>query len=119
MMPFITSSIKPTFPGGGRCQVGEFYLSLEPVCRRPSGTKSMAYAGRHRSKTTSKSVILGQRDDALRTLHSRTSVNPLGLQLDFGHLDCDVVTRPLIIKISKDSHRNDERPDKGRDMVTG
>ena len=47
-----------------RCHVGEFYLSIEPVCRRPSATKSMAYAGAHRSKTTSKSVILGQCDNA-------------------------------------------------------
>jgi hypothetical protein len=41
----------------------------------------------------------------------RRSVNPLALQLDFGHLDSDVVTRPLIIKISEYSHRNDKRPD--------
>src|ERR1700730_13001263 len=44
------------------CHVGDFYLSTEPVCRRPSITKSTAYAGTHRSKT-SKSVILGQRDN--------------------------------------------------------
>ena len=25
----------------GRCHVGEFYLSIEPVCRRPSVTKSL------------------------------------------------------------------------------
>src|SRR3984893_16397791 len=47
----------------------------------------------------------------LCTLTSRTSVNPLVLQLDFGHLDGDVVSRPLIIKISEHSHRNDKRPD--------
>jgi hypothetical protein len=47
----------------------------------------------------------------LRTHTSRTSVNALVLQLDFRHLDCDVVTRPLIIKISEDSHRNDKRSD--------
>src|SRR6202011_2758861 len=45
------------------------------------------------------------------TLSSRTSVNPLVLQLDFGQLDGDVVPRPLIIKISEHSHRNDKRPD--------
>jgi hypothetical protein len=44
------------------CHVGDFYLSIEPVCRRPSVAKSTAYAGTHRSKT-SKSVILGQRDN--------------------------------------------------------
>jgi hypothetical protein len=48
-----------------RCQVGEFYLSIEAVCRRPSVTKSIAYARAHESKTTSKSVILGQRDNAI------------------------------------------------------
>jgi hypothetical protein len=47
----------------------------------------------------------------LCTLTSRTSVNPLVLHLDFGHLDRDVVPRPLIIKISDHSHRNDKRPD--------
>jgi hypothetical protein len=35
----------------------------------------------------------------------------LRLQLDFWHLDSDIVTRPLIIKISEHSHRNDKRPD--------
>jgi len=33
------------------------------------------------------------------------------LQLDFGNLDSDIVTRPLIIKISEHSHRNDKRRD--------
>ena len=33
------------------------------------------------------------------------------LQLDFGNLDSDIVTRPLIIKISEPSHRNDKRRD--------
>jgi hypothetical protein len=41
----------------------------------------------------------------------RTSVNPLGPQFDFWQLDCDVATRPLIIKISQHSHRNDKRSD--------
>src|ERR1035437_7588877 len=61
----------------------------------------------------SKSRLRGQIDRALiqRPLHSRTSVNLLGLQLDFWHLDCDIVVRPLIIKISDHSHRNDKRPD--------
>jgi hypothetical protein len=39
------------------------------------------------------------------------SHTPLFLQLDFGHLDGDVVSRPLIIKISEHNHRNDKRPD--------
>ncbi len=47
----------------------------------------------------------------LHTLHSQTSVNQLALQLDFWHLDGDVVSRPLIIKISEHSHRNDKRSD--------
>jgi hypothetical protein len=46
-----------------------------------------------------------------RTLTSRTSVNPLVLQLDFGQLDSNVVSRPLIIKISDHSHRNHKRTD--------
>jgi hypothetical protein len=46
-----------------------------------------------------------------RTLTSRTSVNPLVLQLDFGQLDSNVVTRPLVIKISEHSHRNGKRRD--------
>ena len=46
------------------CHVGEFYLSIEPVCRRPSVTKSTAYAGAYRPKTTSKSAILSQCDNA-------------------------------------------------------
>src|SRR3984893_12449799 len=39
------------------------------------------------------------------------SVTPLVLQLDFGHLDSDVVSRPLIIEISEHCYRNDKRPD--------
>jgi hypothetical protein len=35
----------------------------------------------------------------------------LRLQLDFWHLDSDIVTRPLTIKISEHSHRNDKCPD--------
>ena len=46
-----------------------------------------------------------------RTLTSRTSVNPLVLQLDFGQLDSNVVSRPLVIKISEHCHRNHKRPD--------
>jgi hypothetical protein len=46
------------------CHVGEFYLSIGRVCRRPSVMKSTSYAGGHRPKTTSKSLILGQRDNA-------------------------------------------------------
>ncbi len=53
-----------------------------------------------------------KRLNATVPLHSRTSVNPLALQLDFGHLDCDVAPRPLIIKISDHSHRNDKRTNK-------
>ena len=49
--------------------------------------------------------------NCLRTLTSRTSVNPLVLQLDFGQLDSNVVSRPLVIKISEHYHRNDKRPD--------
>jgi len=37
---------------------------MEPVCRRPSVTKSRACARAYRPETTSKSVILGQRDNA-------------------------------------------------------
>jgi hypothetical protein len=39
------------------------------------------------------------------------ALNPLGLHLDFWHLDCYVATRPLIIKISEQSHRNHKHPD--------
>ena len=46
-----------------------------------------------------------------RTLTSRASVKPLVLQLDFGQLDSDVVSRPLIIEISEHSHRSHKRPD--------
>ena len=49
--------------------------------------------------------------NCLRTLPSRTSVNPLVLQLDFGQLDSNVISRPLVIKISEYCHRNDKRPD--------
>ena len=40
--------------------------------------------------------------------YPRTSIKPLVLQFDFGHSNSDVVTRPLIIKISEHSHRNDK-----------
>jgi hypothetical protein len=35
--------------------------------------------------------------------------NPLGLQLNFWQLDCDVVACSLIIKISENGHRNNKR----------
>jgi len=44
-------------------------------------------------------------------LTSRTRANPLVLQLDFGQLDSNVVSRPLVIKISEHSYRNDKRAD--------
>ena len=44
-------------------------------------------------------------------LTSQTTVKPLVLQLDLGHLNSDVVSRPLIIEISKHSHPNDKRSD--------
>ena len=44
-----TSSATTSKPQRRRCHVGEFYLSIESVCRRPSGTKATPYAGAHRS----------------------------------------------------------------------
>jgi hypothetical protein len=58
-MPFITSSIKPTFPGWALSCWRVLVVnrgSLPPTVRE----KSTAYAGTHRSKTTSKSVIRGR-----------------------------------------------------------
>lgn len=45
-------------------------MSIEPDCRRQSVTKSTAFAGAHRSKTTSKLVILGQVTMPARALWS-------------------------------------------------
>ena len=56
-----------TGPRRRHCHLGEFYLSIVPVCRRPFGTQSTAYAGAHSPKTTLKSVILGPRDNAAVT----------------------------------------------------
>ena len=40
-----TRSATTSKPQRRRCHVGEFYLSIESVCRRPSGTKATPYAG--------------------------------------------------------------------------
>jgi hypothetical protein len=55
--------------------------------------------------------VLDLRPPALLHWRKIGQNNSLARQLDFGHLDGDVVSRPLIIKISEHSHRNDKRPD--------
>ncbi|MGA3342170.1 MAG: AAA family ATPase [Methylocella sp.] len=52
------------------------YFSIEPVCRPPSAMPSTAYAGAHKSKTTSKLVILGQRHNAVRSIWRKADSAP-------------------------------------------
>ena len=51
------------------CHVGEFYLSIGQLCRRLPFAKSTRYAGTNRPKMASKSLILGQRDNACGPPH--------------------------------------------------
>jgi hypothetical protein len=63
-------------------------------------------------KTSRFAAIISQRRQRISDADEQLILAELlRLQLDFGQSDSDVVTRPLIIKISDHSHRNDKRPD--------
>jgi hypothetical protein len=63
-------------------------------------------------KTARFAAIISQRRQRISDADEQLILAELlRLQLDFGQSDSDVVTRPLIIKISEHSHRNDKRSD--------